>query len=96
MSNSLPLARPRASMLVLASFIAFAATSASAQTIPPEEITPEMQQAFNEARPFCEDDAARFCRGVIPGGGRIVKCMFEHIEDLSPACRQKIQEVIPQ
>lgn len=88
--------RPRTPMFALATVIALSATPTSAQTISAEDITPEMRAAFEEARPYCEADAAKFCRWVVPGGGRIVQCMLEHIEDLSSTCRQKIREVIPQ
>jgi len=47
----------------------------------------------------CAQDAARLCKGVQPGGGRVAKCMKEHEKELSPACREnaakakrKIQE----
>lgn len=98
MIKKLPTAsqRPRTPIFALATFIVLSATPAFAQTISPEDITPEMREAFNEARPYCEDDAAKFCRWTVPGGGRVVKCMFEHIEDLSPSCQQKISELIPQ
>jgi hypothetical protein len=62
----------------------------------PLMITPEMQAAFQEARPFCEADAGKYCRWVLPGGGRIVKCMFEHFDDLSPVCQEKLSEFMSQ
>ncbi len=44
------------------------------------------------ARP-CADDAARLCKDVQPGGGRLAKCLKEHENELSPACKQRIVEV---
>ncbi len=44
-----------------------------------------------EAKP-CAADAKKFCKGVQPGEGRIVKCMREHESELSPACKAKIAE----
>jgi len=41
----------------------------------------------------CADDAAKFCRDVQPGGGRIMKCMKEHEHDLSPACKERVAEM---
>jgi len=41
----------------------------------------------------CKEDAAKFCKDVQPGGGRIMKCMKEHENELSPACKQRIAEV---
>lgn len=41
----------------------------------------------------CADDAAKFCRDVQPGGGRIMKCMKEHENELSPACKERVAEM---
>ncbi len=41
----------------------------------------------------CAEDAAKFCKEVQPGGGRILNCMKEHENDLSPACKQHIAQV---
>lgn len=97
MSSRLPVAgqRPHTPVVVLAIVIALSATPTSAQTISAQNITPEMRAAFEEALPHCEADAAKFCSSVAPGGGRIVKCMLEHIEELSPTCQQKLQEALP-
>ncbi len=38
----------------------------------------------------CTDDVAKFCKGVRPGGGAVVKCLQEHESDLSPACKEQI------
>lgn len=38
----------------------------------------------------CAEDAAKFCKGVQQGEGRIAKCMKEHENELSPACKQNI------
>jgi hypothetical protein len=45
----------------------------------------------DEARP-CADDVAMFCKDVQPGGGRIVQCLKQHENELSPACKQRIIE----
>jgi hypothetical protein len=97
-SNKLiiPGQRRRMPMVALGIVMALSATPASAQTISAQDITPEMRAAFEEALPYCEADAAKFCSSVVPGGGRIAKCMLEHLEDLSPICQEKIQEAIQQ
>jgi hypothetical protein len=41
----------------------------------------------------CADDVAKFCKDVQPGGGRIVRCMKQHEQELSPACKQHVAEV---
>ncbi|HEU0188170.1 MAG TPA: cysteine rich repeat-containing protein [Gallionellaceae bacterium] len=45
--------------------------------------------AEETAKP-CADDAAKFCKGVEQGEGRIARCMKEHENELSPACKQNI------
>ena len=44
-----------------------------------------------ESKP-CADDAAKFCKGVEPGHGRVAKCMKEHESELSPACKANISK----
>lgn len=34
----------------------------------------------------CRQDAQQLCKGVQPGGGRIVDCLLDHQKDLSDAC----------
>jgi hypothetical protein len=41
----------------------------------------------------CADDVAKYCKDVQPGGGRIVRCLKQHEQELSPACRQHAAEV---
>jgi Cysteine rich repeat len=45
-----------------------------------------------EARP-CAEDAAKLCKGVQPGAGRIAQCMKEHANELSPACKENMREM---
>ncbi len=37
----------------------------------------------------CRADAAKFCKGIKPGGGRIIACLKAHEADLSAECREK-------
>jgi len=41
----------------------------------------------------CTDDVAKFCNGVLPGGGAIAKCLKANEGDLSSGCKQYISEV---
>ncbi|HXX81072.1 MAG TPA: cysteine rich repeat-containing protein [Thermodesulfovibrionales bacterium] len=38
----------------------------------------------------CKDDAQKFCKGIQPGGGRIMECLKSHQSELSPACQTTI------
>jgi hypothetical protein len=39
-------------------------------------------------RSSCGADVRSLCRGVEPGGGRIIRCLRENAANLSPGCRQ--------
>ncbi len=38
----------------------------------------------------CRGDYLQFCKGVMPGGGRILNCLGGHMNELSPACRSVV------
>jgi hypothetical protein len=42
---------------------------------------------------YCKADAERLCAGVEPGGGRIIKCVKEHKEEMSIGCAQALQKL---
>jgi hypothetical protein len=44
----------------------------------------------NIAVAACDSDRWRLCSVVVPGGGRIVRCIAAHAESLSPQCRSAI------
>ena len=41
----------------------------------------------------CAEDAAKLCKGVQQGEGRVAKCLKEHSKDLSLACKEDIGEM---
>jgi hypothetical protein len=54
-------------------------------------VVPLMAQAEEMHRTgVCRADFEKFCKDVKPGQGRIVKCMREHENELSPACKDQI------
>jgi hypothetical protein len=46
-----------------------------------------------EVRAACQDDAARLCKGVKPGGGGIARCLLEHASELSEPCKKEADEM---
>jgi hypothetical protein len=55
----------------------------------------EAWQKAGEANQACADDVHKFCGEVKPGQGRIVKCLQEHRNELSPECKAKLEELRP-
>jgi len=52
----------------------------------------ESKKKLMEAQQACTEDMGKFCKDVQPGGGRILKCLREHTQELSSACRQEIEK----
>ena len=71
---------PSTSFLVVATAL-FAAPLA-AQTAPGAE---------NLGKP-CADDVTRLCPGVKPGGGRIARCLQGKADQVSPACKARMEQ----
>ena len=39
----------------------------------------------------CKSDVERLCRGLRPGGQRIIRCLKEGVAELSPACSSALK-----
>lgn len=57
------------------------------------ELSPACQARINQAKErlenlakACKADAEKYCKGVRPGGGRILSCLKGRESDLNPAC----------
>jgi hypothetical protein len=50
-----------------------------------------VKERVKEAQAACHDDVMRFCKDVKPGGGRIINCLKEHANELSPECKSKME-----
>lgn len=59
---------------------------ASAQQLPPEANNP----AVRAAAAACSVDIQKFCPTVLPGGGRIVRCLVANRDGVSEVCRAAI------
>lgn len=41
----------------------------------------------------CAEDAAKLCKGIQQGEGRIARCLNQHSSELSPACKENMGEM---
>ncbi len=48
---------------------------------------------FAQGRGPCAEDAAKYCKDVQPGGGRMAQCLKEHENELSAACKEHIAQM---
>jgi len=46
------------------------------------------QELTAEQRSACMGDYEKFCKGVEPGGGRIIACLAKSSDKLTPACQK--------
>lgn len=57
---------------------------------------PEVALAQTAAeRAACQADFEKYCPGVQPGGGRIIECLAEHLNELTPACQKVVKTHMP-
>lgn len=42
---------------------------------------------------YCKADIERLCAGVAPGGGRLIKCLKGHKEEMSVGCAQALMKL---
>jgi hypothetical protein len=53
----------------------------------------EVLKRVEEAKQACAPDIEKFCANVKPGGGRLLHCLKPHLNELTPACREKFKTV---
>jgi hypothetical protein len=61
--------------------------------VPPASSTttqPVQWQRGARFRMDCGQDLRRLCYGVEPGEGRLIRCLFSHRGELSPACMSRV------
>jgi hypothetical protein len=46
------------------------------------------QELTAEQRSACMGDYEKFCKGVTPGGGRIIACLAKESDKITPACKK--------
>lgn len=52
----------------------------------------EAQRQWQEVAQACRDDALRFCKDVKPGGGRLIRCLKEHPDEISAECKERLAQ----
>ena len=54
--------------------------------------TPAIAQDFTaEQRAACKTDYETFCKGTMPGGGRVLACLKKNEGKLSAACKKMVE-----
>jgi len=63
------------------------------------ELSPACKQHLQQVksrvaawRQACESDVQKLCNGVAPGRGGIVRCLRQHQNDLSQACKDQLAQ----
>ncbi|MBB5050887.1 hypothetical protein HNQ36_000835 [Afipia massiliensis] len=46
------------------------------------------QDLTAERRSACMGDYEKFCKGVAPGGGRVIACLSKSSDKLTPECKK--------
>lgn len=46
------------------------------------------QELTAEQRSACMGDYEKFCKGVAPGGGRVIACLSKSSDKLTPECKK--------
>jgi hypothetical protein len=46
-------------------------------------------------REACQADFEKYCPGIMPGGGRVVKCLSAHLDQLTPQCKSVVEANMP-
>lgn len=50
------------------------------------------QELTSAQRDACTGDYEKFCKGTVPGGGRIIACLAKQGDKLTPACKKVLAE----
>ena len=63
--------------------------AASVLLFAPGAFAQELTAAQRDA---CMGDYEKYCKSVVPGGGRIIACLAKESDKLTPACKKVLAE----
>jgi hypothetical protein len=63
-------------------------TAAALLCISQTAFAQELTAAQREA---CTGDYEKYCKSVVPGGGRIIACLAKESDKLTPACKKVLE-----
>ena len=56
-------------------------------------VAPVKSQEMEDLRTYCMSDIERVCKGIKPGGGRIIRCLKANKKEMSVGCAQALQKL---
>jgi hypothetical protein len=65
--------------------ILMAALLCTSQAASAQELTAAQRDA-------CMGDYEKYCKGTVPGGGRIIACLSKSSDKLTPACKKVLAD----
>src|SRR5215475_9682916 len=77
-------------MVGLALAATFTGGQVSAQQAPAP--SPVLSPVLAQLKAICQSDIQKLCPNVQPGGGRIIACMAEHQDQITPPCKKAISQ----
>ena len=63
--------------------------AAAAMLIASTAMAQELTAAQRDA---CMGDYEKYCKGTVPGGGRIIACLAKQNDKLTPACKKVLAD----
>jgi hypothetical protein len=58
-----------------------------------QQMKDRLEKKKEQISEACQADKDQFCKDILPGNGRIARCMKEHQDQLSPVCRDTLKKM---